>query len=333
MNFSLKINFTVFLIIINFISVKGFSYTFYVETSEFNDDVYIIENVISDASNNESDKKLEELEFIQETKSNINSIKNPIIKSEIDKENFREYSVSCTNLKSKPILSLNKDFKNKSYKKGINEKSLKKAKDYWDMHEARDSLDKCKKLNQDQLLITANSLNRLLIKENINLAHLYPKVYYFNNSNIKSLENLSMNSKNKYLGELFKEISNLRKELLSTKGNKIIYDNYYHYLIDKSDYHALNNDEKNFLSNYRQFNVNSKILEFGYDENSFLQKNNGGIYSNQNTIGDRFFSDISPMMDLFFISSDPENFLSSPAKIRKVSVPILSKFSEIMNNL
>jgi len=82
--------------------------------------------------------------------------------------------------------------------------------------------------------------------------------------------------------------------------------------------------------------VNSKILEFGYDEKSFLQKNNSGIYSNQNTIGtigDRFFSDISPMMDLFFISSDPENLQSSPAKIRKVSAPILSKFSEIMNNL
>ena len=39
------------------------------------------------------------------------------------------------------------------------------------------------------------------------------------------------------------------------------------------------------------------------------------------------------MMDLFFISSDPENLQSSPAKIRKVSAPILSKFSEIMNNL
>ena len=188
MDFSLKINFTVFLIIINFISVKGFSYIFYVETSEFNEDVYIIENVISDASNNESDKNSEELEFIQETKSNINSIKNPIINSEIDKENFREYSVSCTNLKSKPILSLNKEFKDKSYKKGINEKSLKKAKDYWDMHEARDTLDECKKLNQDHLLLTANSLNRLLIKENINVAQIYPKVYYFNNSNIENIK-------------------------------------------------------------------------------------------------------------------------------------------------
>ena len=333
MNFSLKINFTVFLIIINFISAKGFSYTFYVETSEFNDDVYIIENVISDASNNESDKKLEELKFIQETKSNINSIKNPIIKSEVNKENFREYSVNCTNLKSKPILSLSKEFKDKSYKKGINEKSLKKAKDYWDIHEARDSLDECKKLNQDYLLLTANSLNRLLIKENINLAHLYPKVYYFNNSNIENIENLSMNTKNKYLGELFNEISNLRKELLSTKGNKIIYDNYYHYLIDKSDYHALNNDEKIFLSNYRQFNVNSKILEFGYNEKSFFQKNNSKNFSSQETVSDKFFSDISPMMDLFFISSDPENLQLSPVKIRKVSVPILSKFSEIMNNL
>ena len=333
MDFSLKINFTVFLIIINFISVKGFSYTFYVETSEFNDDVYIIENVISDESNNESNKKSEELELIKENKSNSNLTKNPIIISERNIENIREYSVNCTNLKSKPILTLNKDFKNKSYKKGINEKSLKKAKDYWDMHEARDSLDKCKKLNQDHLLITANSLNRLLIKENINLAHLYPKVYYFNNSNIENLENLSMNSKNKYLGELFKEISNLRKELLSTKGNKIIYDHYYHYLIDKSDYHALNDDEKIFLSNYRQFNVNSKILEFGYNEKSFFQKNNNKNLSSQKTVNDKFFSDISPMMDLFFISSDPKNFQSRTINKRKVSAPILLKFSEIMNNL
>ena len=83
------------------------------------------------------------------------------------------------------------------------------------MHEARDSLDKCKKLNQDHLLITANSLNRLLIKENINLAHLYPKVYYFNNLNVKNLEDLSMNSKNKNLGELFKEISNFAPQVIN----------------------------------------------------------------------------------------------------------------------
>ena len=333
MNFSLKINFTVVLIIINSVSFNGFSYTFYVETSEFNDDVYIIENVISDESTNESNKKSEELELIKENKSNSNSTKNPTIISERNIDSIREFSVNCTNLKSKPILTLNKDFKNKSYKRGINEKSLKKAKDYWDMHEARDSLDKCKKLNQDHLLITANSLNRLLIKENINLAHLYPKVYYFNNSNIKNLENLSMNSKNKYLGELFNEISNLRKELLSTKGNKIIYDNYYHYLIDKSDYHPLNNDEKIFLSNYRQFNVNSKILEFGYNEKSFFQKNNNKNLSSQKTVNDKFFTDISPMMDLFFISSDPKNFQSRTINKGKVSAPILSKFSEIMNNL
>ena len=333
MNFSLKINFTAVLIIVNSVSFNGFSYTFYVETSEFNDDVYIIENVISDESTNEIDKKSEELELIKENKSNSNSTKNSTIISERNIDNIREFSVNCTNLKSKPILTLNKDFKNKSYKKGINEKSLKKAKDYWDMHEARDSLDKCKKLNQDHLLITANSLNRLLIKENINLAHLYPRVYYFNNSNIKNLMNLSMNSKNKYLGELFKEISNLRKELLSTKGNKIIYDNYYHYLIDKSDYNKLNNDEKIFLSNYRQFNVNSKILEFGYNEKSFFQKNNSKNFSSQNTVSDKFFSDISPMMDLFFIASDPKNLQSKTINKRKVSAPVLSKFSEIMNNL
>ena len=43
-----------------------FAYTFYVETSEFNDDVYIIENVLSDESTNESNKKSEELELINQ---------------------------------------------------------------------------------------------------------------------------------------------------------------------------------------------------------------------------------------------------------------------------
>ena len=175
------------------------------------------------------------------------------------------------------------------------------------MHEARDSLDECKKLNQDHLLLTANSLNRLLIKENINVAQIYPKVYYFNNSNIENIENLSMNTKNKYLGELSMK-SQIWEKSYYLQGNKIIYDNYYHYLIDKSDYHALNNDEKIFLSNYRQFNVNSKILEFGYNEKSFFQKNNNKIFLVKKTVSDKFFSDISPMMDLFFISSDPKTF-------------------------
>ena len=92
MNFSLKINFTVVLIIINFVSLNGFAYTFYVETSEFNDDVYIIENVISDESTNESNKKSEELELIKENNSNSNSTKSPSIISERNKENIRDIS-------------------------------------------------------------------------------------------------------------------------------------------------------------------------------------------------------------------------------------------------
>ena len=117
MNFSLKINFTVVLIIINSVSFNGSSYTFYVETSEFNDDVYIIENVISDESTNESNKKSEELELIKENKSNSNSTKNPTIISERNIDNIREFSVNCTNHKSKQILTLNKYFKTKSYKR------------------------------------------------------------------------------------------------------------------------------------------------------------------------------------------------------------------------
>ena len=65
MNFSLKINFTVVLIIINFVSLMVFLYIL-CRNIKFNDDVYIIENVISDESNNESNKKSEELELIKE---------------------------------------------------------------------------------------------------------------------------------------------------------------------------------------------------------------------------------------------------------------------------
>ena len=135
------------------------------------------------------------------------------------------------------------------------------------------------------------------------------------------------------MNELLVETSNLRQELLSLKGSEIIYNNYYHYLLDKSFDQQLNIDEKNFLSNFRNFKVNSKILKLGYTEKSFFHKKNDNIYSNKNFISEKFFNDISPMMDLFFISSEPKTFEVEDSNKRKVSSPILAQFSDIMNNL
>ena len=223
MNLSSRINITIFFIIINLISVKGFSYTFYVETSEFNDNVYIIQNVVGDVSGNQvSEASISETEI----KTNNSQSKNQNNDIERYNNNLRDYSKVCTNLKLKPKSNIKKEFEENSYRKGISEISLKKAKDYWDSNEVSYGVDPCiKKLDTNHLFSTVNSLNRLLIKENINLASLYPKVYFFNTENIKNIESFSSVSKDKYLKELLVETSNLRQELLSSKGSEIIYNN------------------------------------------------------------------------------------------------------------
>ena len=79
--------------------------------------------------------------------------------------------------------------------------------------------------------------------------------------------------------------------------------------------------------------MNSKILKLGYTEKSFFHKKNDNIYSNKNFISEKFFNDISSMMDLFFISSEPKKFEVKVTNKRKVSSPIITQFSDIMNNL
>ena len=245
MNFSSKINITVFFIIINLISVKGFPYTFYVETSEFNDNVYIIQNVVGDVSGNQVSQA-----FISETEIKTNNSQSKNQNNDIERynNNLRDYSKVCTNLKLKPKSNIRKEFEENSYRKGISETSLKKAKDYWDSNEVSYGVDPCiKKLDTNHLFSTVNSLNRLLLKENINLAHLYPKIYFFNTENIKNIESFSSVSKDKYLKELLVETSNLRQELLSSKGSEIIYNNYYHYLLDKSFDQQLNEKTRQII--------------------------------------------------------------------------------------
>ena len=183
MNLSSRINFTVFFIIINLISVKGFTYTFYVETSKFNDNVYIIQNVVGDVSGN----KVSEASILEKEINPNNSLsKNQNNDTERYNNYLRDYSEVCTNLKIKAKSNIKKEFEENSYRKGISETSLKKAKDYWDSKELSYGVDPCiKKLDTNHLFSTVNSLNRLLLKENINLAHLYPKVYFFNTENIR----------------------------------------------------------------------------------------------------------------------------------------------------
>ena len=55
MNSYLKLKFCIFCLIGFMSSQTVFSYTFFVETSQFNDDVYIIENVVSDKGNQSID--------------------------------------------------------------------------------------------------------------------------------------------------------------------------------------------------------------------------------------------------------------------------------------
>ena len=55
MNNYLKLKIFIFCLIGFISSQTAFSYTFFVETSQFNDDVYVIENVVSDKENQSID--------------------------------------------------------------------------------------------------------------------------------------------------------------------------------------------------------------------------------------------------------------------------------------
>ena len=307
------------------------SYTFYVETSEFNDDVYVIENVIGNEEIITTDKNET---LVKKTKRNPVSSK--LISIQNDKSDFssREFEQHCTNLITEPLLKLSKTFESKSLIKGMNLKSLKNAESYWNTHEARDSLDNCNKLNKDKLFKTTNNLKQIIKEENYyNLSILFPKINSFDEHTDKRLKNISQNSEDKYLKDLYSEVLNLRNKLLKLSDNNIIFKHYYNQILDKSKYAKLSIDDKNFISNYNEFRINSKIESLGYNRTSFLKTSIQRANFRKIQIEETYYDDISPMLDLFFLSKKPQYYTVKNNKNSRSSASVINQFAETLNNM
>ena len=307
------------------------SYTFYVETSEFNDDVYVIENVIGNEENISTEKNETQVKKTKESpvSKNLMPIQN-------DRSDFasRKFEQHCTNLKTKPLLNLSKSFESNSLIKGMNLKSLKNAESYWNIHEARDSLDNCNKLNKEKLFKTTNNLKQIIKEENYyNLSTLFPKIYSFDEHTDKRLKNISQNSEDKYLKELHSEVLNLRNKLLKLSDNNIIFQHYYNQILDKSKFEKLSIDEENFISNYYEFRINSKIDSLGYNRTSFLKTDIQRANFSKKQIKEIYYDDISPMLDLFFLSKKPQYYEVNNIKNRKSSASLINQFAETLNKM
>ena len=325
----LKLKFFIFCLIGFMSSQTASSYTFFVETSQFNDDVYVIENVVSDKENQSIDLNTgSDLKDKDNVVSNINNI------SQTDKDNnfIREYETSCTNLKSKPFLNTTQQFKRESGEKGLSLTSFNNALDFWNDSEARDSLDNCNQLNKDHLFKTVSNLQKILLEKNYNNSlNSFPKIYSFDKDINKKLEKIASKSEERYLQELLIEVSNLREKLLRDTENNIIFSHYYKIIREKSQYQKLSNDEKKFIKDYNKFQINYKIEKLGFGKKSFLKNKN----TNDNIIliNNDFYNDISPMLDLFFITSDPKSYEYKNDFNYENSSSVIIKFSNLMNNL
>ena len=325
----LKLKFFIFCLIGFMSSQTASSYTFFVETSQFNDDVYVIENVVSDKENQSIDLNIgSDLKDKDNMVSNINNI------SQTDKDNnfIREYETSCTNLKSKPFLNTTQQFKRESGEKGLSLTSFNNALDFWNDSEARDSLDNCNQLNKDHLFKTVSNLQKILLEKKYhNSLNSFPKIYSFDKDINKKLEKIASKSEERYLQELLIEVSNLREKLLRDTENNIIFSHYYKIIREKSQYQKLSNDEKKFIKDYNKFQINYKIEKLGFGKKSFLKNKN----TNDNIIliNNDFYNDISPMLDLFFITSDPKSYEYKNDFNYENSSSVIIKFSNLMNNL
>ena len=325
----LKLKFFIFCLIGFMSSQTASSYTFFVETSQFNDDVYVIENVVSDKENQSID--LNTGSDLKE-KNNVVSNTNNISQTDKDDNFIRKYETSCTNLKSKPLLNTTQQFKRESGEKGLSLTSFNNALDFWNDSEARDSLDNCNQLNKDHLFKTVSNLQKILLEKNYNNSlNSFPKIYSFDKDINKKLEKIASKSEERYLQGLLIEVSNLRKKLLRDTENNIIFSHYYKIIREKSQYQKLSNDEKKFIKDYNKFQINHKIEKLGFGKKSFLKNKN----TNDNIIliNNDFYNDISPMLDLFFITSDPKSYEYKNDYNYENSSSVIIKFSNLMNNL
>ena len=319
-------------------SQQVFAYTFYVETSEFNDDVYIIENVVSQKNQIQSqqidgfDKKNQIPGDKVFTNNNI------INQNDKDGRNIKSFQNKCTNLKSKPLLHLSENFKQNIKIKGLNLDSLEKAKSFWNNFEARDALNNCGKLDEKILFKTAKHLNKLILDTDYNdngKINSYPKIYNVQHINPASFKNVSKKSKEKYLNDLFQEVSSLRLELLEISKNEIILDHYFMYINEKSFTDKLTTKEKQFAEDYAKYRVNAKIDKLGLPNKFYFQDHSNKKINNL-VMNEKLYEDISPMIDLYLLSSKNKiNISKDDVKVKNRSF-LLNKFSDIsdiMNNL
>ena len=316
-------------------SQQVFAYTFYVETSEFNDDVYIIENVVSHKNQIQS-QQIDDFDKKKQTSDNKVFSNNDIFnQNERDGQNTNIFQNRCTNLKSKPALHLSENFKQDIKIKGLDLKSLEIAENFWNDFEARDTLNNCGKLDEKNLYETAGYLNKLILDTDYNdngKINSYPKIYNFQYINSASFKNVSKKSKEKYLNDLFQEVSLLRLELLEISKNEIILDHYFMYINEKSLTDKLNAKEKQFVQDYGKYRVNSKIDKLGLSNKSYFQ-NDANNKNNSLIINEKLYEDISPMIDLYLLSSKNKiNTSKDDIKVKNRSF-LLNKFSDIMNNL
>ena len=320
------------LFFIGFISSQtAFSYTFFVETSKFNDDVYVIENVVSDKQNQNIDLNIGP---DQKDKDNGASKINNISQTDKDDNLVREYEKSCTNLQTKPLLYTTQKFKRESAEKGLSLTSFDNAMEFWNDSEARDSLDNCNQLNKDHLFKIVSSLQKVLLeKKHYKSLSTFPKIYSFDKDVKNKLEKIAIKSKERYLQEILIEVSNLRKDLLRDTENNIIFSHYYENIREKSKNQKLSNDEKKFIKDYKEFRINNKIEKLGLGKKSFIKRKNKNPNENIILINRNFYNDISPLLDLFYITSDLESYeYKNDFNYENPSSAIII-FSNIMNNL
>ena len=161
----------------------------------------------------------------------------------------------------------------------------------------------------------------------------FPKIYSFDENTDKRLKNISQNSEDKYLKELYSEVLNLRNKLLKLSNNNIIFKHYYNQIMDKSKYEKLSIDDENFISNYSEFRINSKIESLGYNSVSFLKNGIQRTNFSKMQIEESYYDDISPMLDLFYITKKPQYYEVRNNKNIKTSTSIINQFAEILNNM
>ena len=103
--------------------------------------------------------------------------------------------------------------------------------------------------------------------------------------------------------------------------------------MDKSKYEKLSIDEENFISNYNEFRINSKIESLGYNRTSFLKTGIKRTNFSKTQIEETYYDDISPMLDLFFLSKKPQYYVVKNNKNSKSSASIINQFAETLNNM